>query len=228
MGTAPFPHRNQRSVGVMECWSAGENKRSVGVLEYWDPESHHSITPFLSPLLHSRSSCNPRSAMLEALVRAVAEGFGLGVFAGAPGDGLFLLDFGLEGRKPGALVRAVAQRLGFGTSAGAPPIGARLGRLDNGKLLKNDWFAHRRTCKHKPPRAQTKMWRQKTFGCRTRIFSFPVGQSCRSALNSWAAQQRRPTDDVKIFVMRPGTSKGKRIIGSCLRVLANAGQSFSA
>jgi xylose isomerase len=30
-----------------------------------------------------------------------------------------------------------------------------------------------------------------------------VGQCCRSALNSWAAQQRRPTEDAKIFVMRP-------------------------
>jgi len=37
----------------------------------------------------------------------------------------------------------------------------------------------------------------------TKIFTFMVGQSCRSALNSWAAQQRRPTDDVKILVMRP-------------------------
>jgi hypothetical protein len=27
----------------------------------------------------------------------------------------------------------------------------------------------------------------------TKIFTFLVGQSCRSALNSWAAQQRRPT-----------------------------------
>jgi hypothetical protein len=33
----------------------------------------------------------------------------------------------------------------------------------------------------------------------TKIFIFLVGQSCRSALNTWAAQQRRPTDDVKIF-----------------------------
>jgi hypothetical protein len=33
----------------------------------------------------------------------------------------------------------------------------------------------------------------------TNIFTFLVGQSCRSALNSWAAQQRRPTEDGKIF-----------------------------
>jgi hypothetical protein len=35
----------------------------------------------------------------------------------------------------------------------------------------------------------------------TTIFAFLVGQSCRSALNFWAAQ-RRPTDDVKVFVLR--------------------------
>jgi hypothetical protein len=38
---------------------------------------------------------------------------------------------------------------------------------------------------------------------RTRIFTFLVGQSCRSALNSWAAQQRRPTDNLEIFEVRP-------------------------
>jgi len=37
----------------------------------------------------------------------------------------------------------------------------------------------------------------------TKIFIFLVGQSCRSALNSWAAQQRRPTEDMKIFVLHP-------------------------
>jgi hypothetical protein len=38
----------------------------------------------------------------------------------------------------------------------------------------------------------------------TGIFTFLVGQSCRSALNSWAAQQRRPTENVRILVLRPG------------------------
>jgi hypothetical protein len=37
----------------------------------------------------------------------------------------------------------------------------------------------------------------------TKIFTFLVGQSCCSALKSWAARQRRPTKDMKIFVMRP-------------------------
>jgi hypothetical protein len=37
----------------------------------------------------------------------------------------------------------------------------------------------------------------------TKIFTFLAGQSCCSALNSWAAQQRRPTEDVEIFVPHP-------------------------
>jgi hypothetical protein len=41
------------------------------------------------------------------------------------------------------------------------------------------------------------------LGRGTKIFAIVVGQSCRSALNSWAAQQRRPTKDVKILVLRP-------------------------
>jgi hypothetical protein len=36
-----------------------------------------------------------------------------------------------------------------------------------------------------------------------KTFTFQVGQSCRSAPNSWAAQQRRPAGDVMIFVLRP-------------------------
>jgi hypothetical protein len=36
----------------------------------------------------------------------------------------------------------------------------------------------------------------------TKFFTFPVGQSCCSALKSWAARQRRPTKEVKILVMR--------------------------
>jgi hypothetical protein len=43
-------------------------------------------------------------------------------------------------------------------------------------------------------------------GRRTKIFTFQVGQSCRSALNSWAAQQRRPTGDMKILVLHPPTT----------------------
>ncbi len=39
--------------------------------------------------------------------------------------------------------------------------------------------------------------------CETEFFTFLVGQSCRSALNSWAARQRRRTDGVKNSVSRP-------------------------
>jgi hypothetical protein len=48
------------------------------------------------------------------------------------------------------------------------------------------------------------------------LFTFPAGQSCRSALNFWAARQRRPTDDVKIFVLHRGeysASDGCKWIG---------------
>jgi len=37
----------------------------------------------------------------------------------------------------------------------------------------------------------------------TKTFTFLVGQSCCSALNSRAAQQRRPTEYAKIFVLHP-------------------------
>jgi hypothetical protein len=37
----------------------------------------------------------------------------------------------------------------------------------------------------------------------TKIFTFLVGQICCSALNSQAAQQRRPTDDAEIFAPHP-------------------------
>jgi hypothetical protein len=48
-------------------------------------------------------------------------------------------------------------------------------------------------------------------GCRTKTFTFLVGQSCRSALNSWAAQQCRPTDDVKVFVLRPTPARNLHV-----------------
>jgi len=41
------------------------------------------------------------------------------------------------------------------------------------------------------------------------FFACPVGQSCCSALNFWAAQQRRPAGKMKIFVLQPfrGTAR---------------------
>jgi hypothetical protein len=52
-----------------------------------------------------------------------------------------------------------------------------------------------------------------SWGCETEFFAFPVGQSCCSALKSWAARQRRPTMEVKIFVVRP--SKAGAFPESC-------------
>jgi hypothetical protein len=43
-------------------------------------------------------------------------------------------------------------------------------------------------------------------GCRTKIFAFPAGQSRCSALNSLAAEQRRPTQDVKFSSCAPGAT----------------------
>jgi hypothetical protein len=51
----------------------------------------------------------------------------------------------------------------------------------------------------------------------TKYFTFLVGQSCRSALNSWAAEQRRPTDEVKIFVLHPPPAR-LRALGAPARV----------
>jgi hypothetical protein len=39
-----------------------------------------------------------------------------------------------------------------------------------------------------------------------KIFTLPAGQSCRSALNSWAAQQRHPTQEVEVLVLQPGAA----------------------
>jgi len=41
------------------------------------------------------------------------------------------------------------------------------------------------------------------------VSAFLVGQSCCSALKSWAARQRRRTKDVKIFVARPRELAGQ-------------------
>jgi hypothetical protein len=41
------------------------------------------------------------------------------------------------------------------------------------------------------------------IGRTTKFFALLVGQSCRSALNSGAAQQRRPTGEPKKSVLHP-------------------------
>lgn len=72
-------------------------------------------------------------------MRAIAEGHGLGLFAGAPSDGFLFRDFRFQRDEAGAFVRAVAKRLAFGTPASAPPITPRLDELHDGRFLKNNW-----------------------------------------------------------------------------------------
>jgi hypothetical protein len=55
-------------------------------------------------------------------------------------------------------------------------------------------------------------------GCMTKFFTFLVGQSCCSALKSWAARQRRPTKDAKIFVMHPFSPRPYRPLGTRRRL----------
>jgi hypothetical protein len=76
-------------------------------------------------------------------MRTIAEGHGLGMFAGAPGDGFLFRDFVFQRAEAGAFMRAVAKRLAFGTPASAPPITPRLDDLHDGRFLKNNWVGHR-------------------------------------------------------------------------------------
>ena len=75
-------------------------------------------------------------------MRTVAEGHGFGMFAGAPGDGLWFGDFGFQRAEAGAFVGPVAEGLAFGTAAGAPPICAGFDFLDDGAFLEDDGFVH--------------------------------------------------------------------------------------
>ena len=75
-------------------------------------------------------------------MRAIAEGHGLGMFAGAPGDGFLFRDVRFQRAEAGAFMRTVAKRLAFGTPASTPPITPRLDELHDGRFLKNDWVRH--------------------------------------------------------------------------------------
>ena len=72
----------------------------------------------------------------------VAERGILGLFARAPGHGLGFANLHLARAQPGAFVGAVAKGLGFRPSARAPVIGASLGFLDDGELLKGNGLTH--------------------------------------------------------------------------------------
>jgi hypothetical protein len=51
--------------------------------------------------------------------------------------------------------------------------------------------------------ARAGIGRNQNSGRVSRTFTLLVGQSCRSALNSWAAQQRRPAEEATILVPHP-------------------------
>ena len=79
----------------------------------------------------------------QPAVTAVAERRVLGMFAAAPRDGFGLGDLRFQRRKARALVRTVAERLAFGLAAAAPIISAGFNFLNNGRFLRNFWFAHK-------------------------------------------------------------------------------------
>lgn len=79
----------------------------------------------------------------QPAVTAVAERRVLGMFAAAPRDGFGLGDLRFQRRKARALVRTVAERLAFGLAAAAPVISAGFNFLNNGRFLRNFWFAHK-------------------------------------------------------------------------------------
>ena len=81
--------------------------------------------------------------LTQFAVRAVAEGLGGGMFAGAPGDGFGFGDFDLLRHEAGATVGAVAKGLALGPAAGAPEVGAGRNFLDDRAFLEDDGVAHK-------------------------------------------------------------------------------------
>ena len=75
-------------------------------------------------------------------VRSVAESSVGRVFAAAPGDGAFGLDFDPQRAQPCALVRSVAKRLFLGLPARAPPIGSGLDLLHKRLPCRYSWLSH--------------------------------------------------------------------------------------
>ena len=80
---------------------------------------------------------------LKVLVRSVAEGRILRVFAQAPGHCFGLIDLNLQGRELRSLVGTVAKGLLLGFPASAPMIGSLFGLLNQGGFLSNDWSLHK-------------------------------------------------------------------------------------
>lgn len=80
---------------------------------------------------------------LKLLVRSVAEGRILRVFAQAPGDCLGLGNVNLQGCELRAFVGTVAKRLLLGFPASAPVVGSLFGFLNGRRFLSDDWSLHR-------------------------------------------------------------------------------------
>ena len=73
-----------------------------------------------------------RGPRLQTLVRTVAKGAFVRVFAAAPSDRLFFREFGLLGSDSGSLMGPIAHGLIFRETASTPPVGA-------GGHFFNDW-----------------------------------------------------------------------------------------
>ena len=80
---------------------------------------------------------------LKVLVRSVAKGRTLRVFALAPSHSLGLANLDFQGRELCSFVGAVAKGLLLGLPASAPIIGSFFDLLNRRGFLSNDWSLHR-------------------------------------------------------------------------------------
>jgi hypothetical protein len=83
-----------------------------------------------------------KTILFQLRMTAVAERFGIAVFATAPGDLFAFLDLNIHGRKPAAFMGAITERLLVGFATGAPVIISRLHFLNKRSLFSNDRFRH--------------------------------------------------------------------------------------
>ena len=79
---------------------------------------------------------------LELCVRAIAERAVSGMFAPAPRDGFRFRDLHFLWREARAFVRTVAERLALRATTRTPELAAGLDRLNEGRFLWNERFAH--------------------------------------------------------------------------------------
>ena len=77
---------------------------------------------------------------MQFFVGAVAEGFGVGGFAGAPGDGFFFFDFNKHGPHAGGAVGAVAKGLLLRLAARTPDIAPGFDRHDTRCVIRHSFY----------------------------------------------------------------------------------------